>query len=289
MNEQKKSVLITGASTGIGAACAQRLASLGFEVFAGVRRREDGEALQQRCTSPVVPVILDVTEQESIRVASATIAEAVQGRGLAGLVNNAGIAVAAPIELVPLEQLRRQLEINLIGQVAVTQAFLPMLRTAMPGRIVNMSSIAGRTSMPLLGPYCASKFALEAMSDALRLELQQWGIHVSVVEPGAIDTPIWDKSGSEANEFERTTPPEKMQLYAHTTSAVRGRVATAASRAIPASAVAAAVVHALTAPIPKTRYLVGTDAKVQAFMKWLLPDRWSDALLTRLLGLPHSG
>jgi NAD(P)-dependent dehydrogenase (short-subunit alcohol dehydrogenase family) len=285
MDAQKKSVLVTGASTGIGAACVQHLAGLGFEVFAGIRRREDGIRLQQTCSGSVLPVLLDVTVPESIHEARVAVEQTLEGRGLDGLVNNAGIAVAGPLELLPLDDLRRQLEINVIGQVAMTQSFLPSLRTV-PGRIINMSSIAGRASMPLLGAYCASKFALEALSDALRLEVQKWGIRVSVIEPGAIDTPIWGKSGAEANELQTKAPPNKMQLYADTVANVQDRIAAAASRAIPASAVAHAVAHALTADRPKTRYLVGPDAKIRAVLNWSLPDRWSDALMTRVLKLP---
>lgn len=247
---------------------------------------EDGDALKARASARLQPILLDVTDGASIEQARQAVAGLVGPRGLAGLVNNAGIAVAGPLEAVPIADLRRQFEVNVIGQVAVTQAFLPLLRQGR-GRIVNMGSIAGRAAMPVMGPYSASKFALEALTDALRLEVQQWGIQVSIVEPGAIATPIWTKSGAKAEELEATTTEDMKALYAGVIAGVRVRVAEAAARAIPPEAVAQAVEHALTAARPKTRYLVGRDAKVRALMIKLLPDRWSDRLMTRILNLPH--
>ena len=284
--ERARTVVISGASTGIGAACALHLDRLGFTVFAGVRRETDGVVLNAKASPRLQPVLLDVTDAASIDQARQLVTGLVGEVGLAGLVNNAGIAVAGPLEAVPIPDLRRQFEVNVIGQVAVTQAFLPLLRKGR-GRIVNMGSIAGRAALPLMGPYSASKFALEALTDALRLEVQQWGIQVSIVEPGAIATPIWEKSGAKADELEASTVGELKDLYAAVVAGVRGRVAEAAARAIPAEAVARAVEHALTADRPKTRYLVGRDATLRAIMVKLLPDRLSDRLMTRILNLPH--
>ena len=284
--ERVRTVVISGASTGIGAACALHLDRLGFVVFAGVRRAADGEALKAKASPRLQPVVLDVTDAGTIEQARRLVVERVKDAGLDGLVNNAGIAVAGPLEAVPIPNLRLQFEVNVIGQVAVTQAFLPLLRKGR-GRIVNMGSIAGRAAMPLMGPYSASKFALEALTDALRLEVQQWGIHVSIVEPGAIATPIWEKSGAKAEELETTTSGELKHLYAAVVAGVKARVAEAAARAIPAEAVAQVVEHALTADRPKTRYLVGRDAKLRAIMVKLLPDRLSDRLMTKILNLPH--
>lgn len=281
-----QAVVITGASTGIGAACALHLDRLGFAVFAGVRKAEDGGALQQQSSNRLTPLLLDVTDADSIQTAKEFVAKEVGEAGLFGLINNAGIAVAGPLEAVPILDLRRQLEVNVIGQVAVTQAFLPMIRQAR-GRIVNMGSIAGRAAMPLMGPYSASKFALEAITDALRLEVQQWGIQVVIVEPGAIATPIWDKSGQGAADLEAATPPELRTLYGAVVAGVRKVVQEAAKRAISPDVVAKVVEQALTSSRPKTRYLVGTDAKFRALMVKLLPDRLSDKLLTRVLNLPH--
>jgi NAD(P)-dependent dehydrogenase (short-subunit alcohol dehydrogenase family) len=281
-----RAVVITGSSTGIGAACALRLDRLGFLVFAGVRRIEDGEALQRQGENRLIPLILDVTDAASIQRSQRIVSEHVGAHGLFGLVNNAGIAVTGPLEAVPIPDLRRQLEINLIGQVAVIQAFLPLIRMAR-GRIVNMGSIAGRAAMPLMGPYSASKFALEAITDALRLEVRQWGIEVSIVEPGAIATPIWDKSGKGAADLETATAPELRTLYAGVIAGVKKVVGEAAKRAIAPDAVAQAVERALTATRPKTRYLVGTDAKFRALMIKILPDRASDAVLSWVLKLPQ--
>ena len=281
-----RGVVVTGASTGIGAACALHLDRLGFTVFAGVRNITDAATLQRQGASGLIPLLLDVTDEVLIKKAQVIVSEYVGNNGLYGLVNNAGIAVVGPLEAVPIPDLRRQLEVNVIGQIAVTQAFLPLIRQAR-GRIVNMGSIAGRGAMPLMGPYAASKFALEAMTDALRLELQQWGIGVSIVEPGAIATPIWEKSGKDAADLEAAMPRELLSMYAMLVAAVRKVVGEAANRAIAADAVARAVEHALTASRPKTRYLVGPDAKLRALMIKLLPDRLSDAVLTWALKLPR--
>ena len=286
LNRNDRAVVITGASTGIGAACARHLDQLGFTVFAGVRKPEDGAALQESSSDRLLPILVDVTDQSSIQLSCAIVSERCGTTGLYGLVNNAGIAVPAPLEAIPLTDLRRQLEVNVIGQLAVTQAFLPLIRQAR-GRIVNMGSIAGRSTIPLMGPYSASKFALEAMTDALRLEVQRWGIHVSIIEPGAITTPIWTKSADDAAGREAVMDTEIRRLYEPTVAAVRKVVDEAAKRAIPAEVVAKAVEDALTAPVPKTRYLVGTDAKIRAFIGQILPDRIMDRLLTAVLKLPH--
>ena len=281
-----RAVVITGASTGIGAACALHLDRLGFVVFAGVRKSEDGVVLQKAGSDRLVPLELDVTDRTTIQKSHAVVFEASKDRGLFGLINNAGIAVVGPLEAVPISDLRQQLEVNVIGQVAVTQAFLPLIRQAR-GRIINMGSIAGRAATPLMGPYSASKFALEAITDALRLEVQQWGIHVSIIEPGAIATPIWNKSAIEAAERETAIETELRALYKPVVAAVRKVVGEASKRAISPDAVAKVVEAALTLPNPKTRYLVGTDAKLRALMAKLLPDRISDKLLTAILKLPH--
>jgi NAD(P)-dependent dehydrogenase (short-subunit alcohol dehydrogenase family) len=282
---QDRAVLITGASTGIGAACALGLDALGFRVFAGVRRAADGSALQQRASGRLTAVALDVTDAASIAGAARTVAAVVGGAGLAGLVNNAGIAVPGPLEFLPIADFRRQLEVNVVGQVAVTQGFLPLLRAAR-GRIVNMGSIGGRMASPFVGAYAASKFALEALTDALRVEVRPWGIHVSIIEPGAIATPIWQKSTQEANRLRDGLPPEATRLYGKALEAMRKGAAWAERDAIPPDAVVAAVVHALSALRPRTRYVIGKRAKMQAIIARWLPDRARDRLVTRVLRLP---
>jgi len=285
LQQASRFVVITGASTGIGAGCAIGCAQQGMTVFAGVRNLQAGEALQAKEGAAIIPLQLDVTDDESIKRAADTVRQRVGGAGLAGLINNAGIAIGSPLEVIPLSQLRKQLEVNVIGQIAVTQAFLPLLRQA-HGRIVNMGSIAGRGTIPMMGPYSASKFAMEALTDALRLELYPWCIHVSIIEPGAIATPIWDKSLSTALDVEKDMPSDAKLLYEKAARQVREAVQEAAQRAIPVDAVVQAVLHALTAPRPKTRYLVGTDAKLRAFMAKWLPDRMQDWILKKVLKLP---
>lgn len=277
-------VLITGASTGIGAACALHLDRLGFRVWAGVRRPSDGEALVGQASRQLTPIILDVTDSSSIATAFAAVAADAGGDGLAGLVNNAGIVVAGPVELLPIAELRTQLEVNVIGLVAVTQAALPLLRRGR-GRVVNIGSISGRMATPVVGAYAASKFALEALTDALRLEVQPWGIDVALIEPGAVATPIWEKSRVAGLALRQALTPDAERLYADAISAVERAAARSARQAISPDAVVRAVAHALTAPRPKTRYLVGTAARIQSIIA-RLPDRLRDRLLTRALRLP---
>ncbi|MEY4704811.1 MAG: hypothetical protein RL042_1013, partial [Nitrospirota bacterium] len=265
-------VVVTGASTGIGAACALDYARRGMRVFAGVRDPQAGEALASKGGSSLIPITLDVTDELSIARSVEVVQRVVGNAGLGGLVNNAGIAIASPLEVIPLAQLRKQLEVNVIGQIAVTQAFLPLLRRGR-GRIVNMGSIAGRSTIPLLGPYSASKYALEALTDALRMELQPWGIQVSIIEPGAIATPIWEKSGKRAEDLEASSSAEEKALYGEMAMRIREAVAQSAARAISPDRVVRAVYHALTAPHPHTRYLVGGDARLRAWMVKWLPDR----------------
>ena len=279
-------VVVTGASTGIGAACALDCVSRGMTVFAGVRDPRAGEALVAKAGPSLIPILLDVTDEPSIARSLDVVQRVVGKAGLGGLVNNAGIVVGSPLEVIPLAQLRTQLEVNVIGQIAVTQAFLPLLRLG-HGRIVNMGSIAGRGTIPLLGPYSASKYALEALTDALRMELQPWGIQVSIIEPGAIATPIWEKSGKAAQELEALAGDEAKALYGDAVNRVREAVAKSAERAISPDAVVRAVHHALTATCPNTRYLVGNDAKLRAWMVKWLPDRMQDILLTLALNYPR--
>ena len=282
------SVVVTGASTGIGAACALDCAGRGMTVFAGVRDPRAGEALAAKGGPSIIPIMLDVTDEPSIARSAEVVQRAVGAAGLGGLVNNAGIVIGSPLEVIPLSQLRKQLEVNVIGQIAVTQAFLPLLRRGR-GRIVNMGSIAGRGTIPLLGPYSASKYALEALTDALRMELRPWGIQVSIIEPGAIATPIWDKSTKEAENLEASASEEAKALYGEAVIRIREAIAQAAQRAIPPDAVVQAVHHALTAARPRTRYLVGTDAKLRAWMVKWLPDRVQDRLLGWALKYPREG
>jgi len=282
-----KSVMITGASSGIGAACALHLDKLGLRVFAGVRKQSDAESLRARSSSLLTPIALDIADTLSISTAAGAVAGAVGGAGLDGLVNNAGVVVAGPVEFLPLPELRRQLEINVVGQVAVTQAFLPLVRAAR-GRIVNMGSIAGRMVTPLLGAYGASKFALEALTDALRLELAPWSISVSIIEPAAVATPLWGKAAKTAEATLEALPSEAVVLYGEVIQAAREASAQAEKNAIDPAEVARAVEHALTAARPRTRYLVGKDAKIRAAMAMLVPDRVRDSIVAKAMRLPKT-
>ena len=270
-------VLVTGASTGIGEATVHHLKSLGFDPIGAVRKDEDAERLEGR---GVRTMRIDVTDAGQIAAARDELGDA----PLAGLVNNAGIAVAAPLEFLPIDQLRNQLEINVIGQAAVTQAFLPALRRA-HGRIVNVSSIGGRVALPLVGAYNTSKFALEGMSDAWRRELRPFGVEVILIEPGGVKTPIWTKSTETADAMLDDGPPEVRQLYGDLIEGVRARTQKIARESgSDPSDVAEAIGTALTADRPRTRYLVGRDAKLRARMAKVLPDRVMDRMILRALG-----
>ena len=279
---ERGSVVVTGASTGIGAACARYLEERGFRVFAGVRKQADAERIAALASSRLEPLILDVTEAESIAGAARTVEAALQDAGLAGLVNNAGITLDVPLECVEIGALRRQLEVNSIAPVAVTQAFLPLLRRAR-GRVVNVSSVNGRVASPFSGPYCMSKFALEAFTDCLRQELAEWGMHVASVEPGAIDTAMWEK----ARRYDWSAEASKrdLDLYAEGYRAFREFEKRNAKGAVPCDAVSRAIFHALTARRPRTRYLVGRDARLYARLAQICPDRALDWVTRRVMGL----
>lgn len=276
-------MLITGASTGIGRACALRMDAAGWRVFAGVRREEDAASLRAAGSARLTPVMLDVIDSGQISDAADLIAEAVGEGGLDGLVNNAGIAVPSPLETLPIEDFRRQMDVNLTGQVAVTQALLPSIRAA-TGRIVFITSIGGRIAFPLTGAYHAAKFGLEAVGDVFRQELRPWGISVSIVEPGSIDTPIWERGEREADEIGAGTPARE-ELYGRAIERYRKVIRKLAERGLAPEKVAEAVDHALSAPRPRTRYLVGLDAKFQARAKLLVPTRVFDRLVARAMRL----
>jgi NAD(P)-dependent dehydrogenase (short-subunit alcohol dehydrogenase family) len=267
-----RSVVVTGASSGIGLASALRLARAGWRVYGGVRTSTDADALRAH---GVHPLELDVTDAEQV----ATAAEAV-GDELSGLVANSGIAVAAPLELVPLDELRRQLEVNVVGQVAVAQAFLPALRRSR-GRLVLMGSIGGRSALPFLGPYAASKHALEAFADVLRVELEPWGVVVSIVEPASVKTAIWTKGAAQADALRESIPPERDELYAARIARFRD-VALKRGPGIDPDVVARAVERALSSTRPKARYLVGRDAHLRAWIE-RLPTRLRDRVLAKAL------
>jgi NAD(P)-dependent dehydrogenase (short-subunit alcohol dehydrogenase family) len=272
-------VLVTGASTGIGEASARHLSGLGFDVVAGVRSEAAAARVRE---AGLEPVQLDVTDTASVAAAASFVEGRVGSLGLDGLVNNAGVAVSGPVELIPLDEWRRQLEVNLIGQVAVTQALLPALLRRR-GRVVMVSSIGGRVAAPLFGPYSASKFGLEAVSDALRREVAELGVRVVVVEPGAIATPIWDKGIAVGDEIVAHGDPTARARYERLIGKIRGAAEANARDGLPPSAVAEVIGQAMTAEKPRTRYLIGREAKLRARLARVLPDRAFDALVARAL------
>ena len=277
-------VVVTGTSTGIGAATALHLADSGFHVLAGVRGEAEGEAMLAETPERLTPILLDVTDAGSIAAATATVAAIVGKRGLAGLVNNAGIGVPAPLEFQPMADFRRQLEVNLFGPVAMIQAFLPAIRKGR-GRIVNVGSIGGMLVLPLNGAYSASKFGIRAISDALRLELRQWNIHVSLIEVAPVRTAIFGKTFAAFDALEQTLGADGYALYEQQIVAVRKSLEAAAATADPPIVVAKAILDALTADKPKTKYLVGHGGKETAIAA-ALPDRARDRALVRELKLP---
>lgn len=283
-----RSVVVSGASTGIGAACALAMDAKGWRVFAGVRKAADGEALRAKASDRLTPLTLDVTDDSQIRAAAAMVDGAVGDAGLDGLVNNAGIAVAGPMEFVPLDDLRHQLEVNVVGLVASTQAFLPLIRRA-TGRIVHMGSVGGSFAVPFAGPYSASKFALEAITDAMRVELAPWRIHVALIKPGAVATPIWEKGASEATVRLERMPPETMDYYGAAIDRMRELAAEEERKGIAPEKVAAVVAHALTSMKPRTRYVLGPQAGLRVTVSKLLTDRTRDKLVVKQTGLPGEG
>ncbi len=282
--------LITGASTGIGRATALRLAGSGWTVLAGVREQSAGDRLREDAGAGdrLIPLVLDVTDAAHVTAARELVDEhaardGVSSRGgLDALVNNAGIGIGGPLELVSDEDLRRQFEVNVFAQVAVTRAMLPMLRRA-HGRIVFVSSIGGRVAVPFTAPYGASKHAIEAFGDALRVELRSSNVGVALVEPGSVATPIWDKGRAEAERV--VIPPELQDVYGQIPAAMEKTLADTARRGVPPEQVAATIEQALIAPRMKARYIVGREARAVLLVRRLLPDLVFDRLARRALGV----
>ena len=274
-------IFITGASTGIGLAVAQLLAERGNAVYAGVRNDADAQRLAA-LHKLIRPVRADVTDAASLQAAIAQITT--DGATLTGVVANAGVAIAGPLEFIPLEQLRTQMEINVIGVVATIQAAMPELRKS-KGRIVIVGSIAGRMAPPFVGPYGASKFAIEAITDCLRIELRPFGISVSLIEPGAVKTPIWQKGRNRAATLAPQFPPTVLEYYGDAIAALQALSASEEAHGIPPLAVALKIHHALNASHPKPRYICGTPAKVQAILA-RLPESIRDAIMRRVMRIP---
>ena len=275
------SVLITGASTGIGRACALRLDASGWKVYAGVRNEASGEALRAAASPLLEPVDLDVTKPEQIADLATRLTTELGSSGLGALVNNAGVAVGGPLEYLNLEELRLQFDINVYAPIAMVQAFREPLRSA-KGRIVMMGSIAGRIAGPILGPYSASKHALAALSESLRAEMRSAKIKVSLIEPGAVATPIWDKGNEVLAELHDVYPAEALQRYKKEIAHLTKVMETSFEHAIDPDKVAKLVEHALTSRFPKSRYLAGPEARIAGQLLRVVPDRLRTVMVRKI-------
>ncbi|MCB9093704.1 MAG: SDR family oxidoreductase [Halobacteriovoraceae bacterium] len=276
----KKTILIAGASSGIGENAAIRLAKLGHQVYAGVRKSEDFEKLNNLHEN-IQALYLDVTESENIKEVAQYIEETCGQLDV--LINNAGIVVAGPLELIPVSELNRQFEVNVTAPIAVTQECLPLLRKSKDPRIIFTGSMSGYFTRPFVGPYSASKFAMEAMIDALRVELSDFGIRVSLLEPGTIRTPIWDKSLASANKMVESFDPERIKLYESSLNLVKEGARNARDTGASVDLVGDAMVHAVESSKPKIRYRIGRDAKLSFVLSRIMPFHCRDWLIKKML------
>ena len=277
-------LLITGASSGIGFACATLLDQRGFKVFAGVRNVADGEKLKASASDHLTPVLLDVTQPDTIEKAFEFVKNEVGEDGLSGLVNNAGIGIASPVEFFPMNELRRLFDVNVFGQISVIQAFLPLLRQA-KGRIINIGSVGDRITIPFGGGLCASKSAFASLTEALRLELSSWGIEVCLIEPASISTPAVDKVKEDNEKHIESLSKEGSRLYASKFRLFTQRAVEREKNGSQPDVVAHKVYQALTSRDPKTRYLVGKDLTLLATLARWMPDRLLDKIRLRIFGM----
>lgn len=279
-----KNVVITGASTGIGYDAARYLIERGYHVFGSVRKQADADRVQSELGEQFTPLLFDVTDGAAVETAVSQVAAKVGQAGLAGLVNNAGIAVAGPLMHLPLDELRQQFEVNLFGLLDVTQKFLPLLGAVpnashSPGRIVNISSVSGKVVYPFMGPYAASKHALEALSDALRRELLIFGVDVIVIEPGSVQTPIWDKAQElDTSQYSHTA-------YKSIMDGMKRVFVNQGKTGIPVEKVSETIYAALTKENPKTRYVLARKLLTNWLLPRYLPDRRFDKIIAKRLGL----
>ena len=274
--------VVTGASTGIGAATARELARRGFHVLAGVRRETDADAIRG---PGIEPLIIDITKPDHIHALASRVHADPQGRAVRALVNNAAIQANVPIEVFAIDEWRNMFEVNLFGQIAVTQALLPALLRS-KGRVINISSLGGKVAMATYGPYAGTKFALEAVSDSLRRELAPFGVQVVVVEPGAVRTEMLGRAIATADELVSAMTPEQRQRYGGLVQAVNTQAVSSTKSGLPADAAAKVIAEAVTARKPRTRYTVGRDAALITRLTRILPDRTLDRVLAAALR-PH--
>ncbi|MQA86024.1 MAG: SDR family NAD(P)-dependent oxidoreductase [Streptosporangiales bacterium] len=277
-------VLVTGTSSGIGRATVVALAGAGFTVFAGVRNEGDADEVRALVPGRIRPIRIDVTDPFLIAEAAAAITAEVGAAGLAGLVNNAGTGTPCPMELLPLDEMRQELEVNLVGPLAVTQAFLPLLRRA-GGRLVNVGSEGGRITLPYIAPITVPKHGLVSLTNALRMELRPWGIHVVLIEPGATATRAPAKMVGNARQLVQRLFDDGRRLYGSSFATVIEGIAARSDAGSPPETIAGVILRALTVRRPATRYPAGGHAKLLIRLSRLLPDRWLDRMFFRMLGL----
>jgi NAD(P)-dependent dehydrogenase (short-subunit alcohol dehydrogenase family) len=277
-----KSVLVTGASTGIGQATAMELARKGWRVLASVRKEADAERLREASNGKITPVIMDVTDYESVKKASLIIEETLDGAGLDVLFNNAGISVQGPMEIIPIDMFETQMRVNVSGHLFVTQTFLPLIRKA-KGRIIFMSSESGRITIPLIGPYSASKFALEAVANALRVELLPSGISVCLVEAATIKTPMWEKIDTTTEKLIAAVPPQAIDLYKAELEILMRIPRMQAESGMPMEKAVGVIYRAMTEPRPKARYVAGWEARSLIYIYAITPTRIMDWIASKMM------
>ena len=280
MKTSQELVVVTGASTGIGKAIAVEMSKAGYSVVAGVRKDTDLKAWAD--TLNVSPILLDVTQDSSCEQALQKLKPQFESAARVHLINNAGIAVLGPVETLPMEKWHEQFEVNVFGLIRVTQKFLPWIRKTQ-GRIVNMSSVSGRAASPFITAYSSSKFAVESISDGLRREMKPFGVKVIVIEPGAIDTPIWNKGAPSKEEAVASLPPSLVEVYRKTYSRFIELALNLARNAAPVKKVSDAALKSIASKNPKTRYVVGNPSVFfESFLSYHLPDKWVDRMVDKM-------
>ena len=285
-SQDNGAVVVTGASTGIGRETALYLDEQGYRVFPGVRKQKDADSLAKAGSDRLTPITIDVTDASSIEAARETVEAAVGTAGIVGLVNNAGVANAGPVEHLPVADFQKVIDVNLTGQYAVTQQFLPLVRRG-EGTILFITSIGGRVASPFFSAYNASKFGLEGLADALRREIKPWKMNVVVIEPGSIATEIWERGTEEFDRAEAELGPEATRLYGKQLKAMRDVMADTAERGIEPVEVAKVIEKAIRSDSPNSRYLIGNDAKLMYRMQRLVGDKNFDKLMRRSMKLPN--
>jgi NAD(P)-dependent dehydrogenase (short-subunit alcohol dehydrogenase family) len=283
LNNSKKSVLVTGTSTGIGRCAALSLDQLGYQVFATIRKEQDAKSIQSEASDRLIPLMLDVTEPASLDQAREIVKHKVSDAGLWGLVNNAAIGFVSPLEFAPMDDFRWLYEVNVFGLLAITQKFLPLIRQSR-GRIINISSTASSAVAPFHGPYSSSKLALNGLTDSLRLELKPLGVQVSLIVFGSVQTPIWETGGDISDRVTQGFPPEALKIYGENFGRLRDYFNRIGKTGITTDQACQSILHALSADRAKTHYYVGPDAKMHYWLRRIFYGRIADWIMMRTVG-----